>query len=157
MRKKCIIVAILFVLGIGTYAGVTGGISITEQEQTENTDIETDNILQKENIAKTSSVLKTDEVQETEPDKSNFQIMEWSDKIYLPAEYYQENILENILGYTLCRTGSSNIWYDRDLDYLLDDTAVGNGVFVSEHMHETEPFIGLLLKEVLTRRGENTG
>ncbi|MDE6924014.1 MAG: hypothetical protein K2P59_01955 [Acetatifactor sp.] len=154
MRKKCIIVAILFVLGIGTYAGVTGGISITEQEQTENTDIETDNILQKENIAKTSSVLKTDEVQETEPDKSNFQIMEWSDKIYLPAEYYQENILENILGYTLCRTGSSNIWYDRDLDYLLDDTAVGNGVFVSEHMHETEPFIGLLLKEVLTRRGE---
>lgn len=154
MRKKCIIVVILFILGIGSYAGVTGGISITEQEQTENTDTVTDTLLQIENIPETNSVLKTDEMQERESDKSNFQIMEWGNEIYLPAEYYQENILENILGYTLCRTGSRNIWYERDLDYLLEDTAVGNGVFVSEHMYETEAFIGLLLKEILTQRGE---
>ena len=94
MRKKCIIVVILFILGIGTYAGVTGGISITEQEQTENTDIETNTLLQIENIPETNIVLKTDvmqetesdkstdEIPETESDKSNFQIMEWSDTIF---------------------------------------------------------------------------
>ena len=47
------------------------------------------------------------------------------------ADITKEEISGNILGYTLHRY-SSDLWYEKDMDYLLDESAVGNGVYVSE-------------------------
>lgn len=65
----------------------------------------------------------------------------------------KEEFSGNILGYTLHRY-NSDLWYEKDMDYLLDESVVGNGVYVSEHVCETEFFIGSLLKEMIDERGQ---
>lgn len=74
----------------------------------------------------------------------------WSDKIYVTEEQLQGNIL----GYSLKRNQVLNMWYERDLPYLLDEASVGQGVYISEYMCETEVFIGSVLKDILVRHGE---
>ena len=68
----------------------------------------------------------------------------------------EEHVQGNVLGYSLHRD-LPNIWYERDPDYLIRQDMVGKGVFVSEHMCETEVFIGQLLKEILAERGQVSG
>lgn len=43
--------------------------------------------------------------------------------------------------------------YAREADYLIDKDSIGRGVFASEHMSETETFIGQLLIEIVENRG----
>lgn len=74
----------------------------------------------------------------------------WPDKIYITEEQFRGNIL----GYSLKRNQVLNMWYEQDMPYLLDETAVGDGMFVSEYMCETEVFISSVLKDVLINRGK---
>ena len=63
---------------------------------------------------------------------------------------------ENIIGYTLKTTdGGPDLesWYDRDPDWVLPEELAGKGVYVSEHMCETEAFLGRKLAALLTDRG----
>lgn len=59
----------------------------------------------------------------------------------------------NILGYSLIRN-TDGITYIRDADYLIEENAIGSGIFVSEHIAETEVFLGQILMDVLANRGE---
>lgn len=77
------------------------------------------------------------------------QITDCQDKIEVTSEHIQGNIL----GYSLIRT-AEGISYVRDPDYLIEKAAVGKGIFVSEHMAETEAFLGMILMDVLEGRGE---
>lgn len=58
----------------------------------------------------------------------------------------------NIVGYTY-----ANRWneggYERDPDYILPEELIGRGIYVSEHMAETEIFLGQQLQELLTEKG----
>ena len=77
------------------------------------------------------------------------QITDWQDKLVVTAKQVQGNAL----GYSLFRT-AGEISYVRDADYLIEENAVGNGIFISEHMSETEAFLGHILIEALYNRGE---
>ena len=77
------------------------------------------------------------------------QITDWQDKLVVTAKQVQGNAL----GYSLFRT-AGEISYVRDADYLIEENAVGNGIFISEHMSETEAFLGHILIEALNNRGE---
>ncbi len=74
----------------------------------------------------------------------------WPDKIYVTEEQLQGNIL----GYSLKRNQVSDMWYEKDMPYLLDEEVVGQGVFISEYMCETEVFISSVLMDVLISHGE---
>lgn len=74
----------------------------------------------------------------------------WSDKIYVTEQQPQGNIL----GYSLKRNQVLNMWYEKDLPYLLDEASVGRGIYISEYMCETEVFLGSILKDMLVRRGK---
>ncbi len=74
----------------------------------------------------------------------------WSDKIYVTEQQPQGNIL----GYSLKRNQVLNMWYEKDLPYLLDEVSVGRGIYISEYMCETEAFLGSILKDMLVRRGK---
>lgn len=78
---------------------------------------------------------------------------QWSKRIYVTADQLQGNIL----GYSLIRMPPdplTNMYYERELPYLVDEAVMGNGIFVSEYMCETEVFLGNILKEVLAERGK---
>ncbi len=51
------------------------------------------------------------------------------------------------------QTESVNKELEMDSDYLLEKDSIGNGVFVSEHLSETEEFIGQLLIETVENKG----
>ena len=103
--------------------------------------------LESENFSTTfQSDISSEETLSSEELPSND--TEWQDKI----DVLFEQIEDNILGYSLIRT-AQELSYIRDADYLIED-AVGNGIFVSEHMAETEAFLGQLLMDALDRRGE---
>ncbi len=74
----------------------------------------------------------------------------WPDKIYVTEEQLQGNIL----GYSLKRNQVLDMWYEKDMPYLLDEEVVGQGVFISEYMCETEVFISSVLMDVLISHGE---
>lgn len=66
-----------------------------------------------------------------------------------------QQVQENILGYSLLLPPPGyEMYYEQDMPYLVDEAAVGNGVFVSEYLCETEVFLGELLRDVLDKRGE---
>lgn len=76
----------------------------------------------------------------------------WPDRIY---EVTADNMQGNILGYSLIRQppNPDNRYYERDLPYLLEESMVGKGIYISDYMCETEVFLGNLLKEVIRYRG----
>ncbi len=77
---------------------------------------------------------------------------QWADRIY---EVTADNMQGNILGYSLIRRppNPDNMYYERDMPYLLEESMVGKGIYISDYMCETEVFLGNLLKEVLMGRG----
>ena len=78
---------------------------------------------------------------------------QWGKRIYVTKEQLQGNIL----GYSLIRMPPdplTNMYYEQEILYLVDEVTVGNGIFVSEYMCEVEVFLGNILKEVLVGRGE---
>lgn len=78
---------------------------------------------------------------------------QWGKRIYVTKEQLQGNIL----GYSLIRMPPdplTNMYYEQEILYLVDEVTVGNGIFVSEYMCEVEVFLGNILKEVLAGRGE---
>lgn len=77
---------------------------------------------------------------------------QWADRIY---EVTADNMQGNILGYSLIRIppNPDNMYYERDMPYLLEESMVGKGIYISDYMCETEVFLGNLLKEVLMGRG----
>ncbi len=80
-------------------------------------------------------------------------IEQGENKIYVTADELQGNIL----GYSLIRmppVPENDMYYERDLPYLLDEELVGKGIYVSDYLCETEVFLGNILKEVLTQRGK---
>lgn len=77
----------------------------------------------------------------------------------LPVIEYEKTYIDdrerridgNIVGYTY-----KNRWdagYVRDPDYILPEELIGRGIYVSEHMAETEIFLGQQLQELLTEKG----
>ncbi len=80
-------------------------------------------------------------------------IEQGENKIYVTADELQGNIL----GYSLIRmppVPENDMYYERDLPYLLDEELVGKGIYISDYLCETEVFLGNILKEVLTQRGK---
>lgn len=77
---------------------------------------------------------------------------QWPDRIY---EVTADNMQGNILGYSLIRRppNPDNMYYERDLPYLLEESVVGKGIYLSDYMCEAEVFLGNLLKEVIKHRG----
>lgn len=78
---------------------------------------------------------------------------QWGKRIYVTKEQLQGNIL----GYSLIRMPPdplTNMYYEQEILYLVDEVTVGNGIFVSEYMCEVEVFLGNILKEVLVGCGE---
>lgn len=76
---------------------------------------------------------------------------QWNRRIYVTAEEMQGNIL----GYTLIRMppNPANMYYERDMPYLLEKDMVGKGIYISDYVCETEVFLGNILKEVIRERG----
>lgn len=86
------------------------------------------------------------------PEAVSEDIEQWKDRLYVNADEIQGNIL----GYSLFRMPpipENNMFYEKDMPYLLDENIVGKGIYVSDYMCETEVFLGDILKEVLTSRG----
>lgn len=66
----------------------------------------------------------------------------------------------NILGYSLLRYSpvpENNMYYERDMAYLVEEEFVGKGIYISDYMCETEVFLGSILKEALADRGAVSG
>lgn len=76
---------------------------------------------------------------------------QWDKRIYVTAEELQGNIL----GYTLIRMppNPENMYFERDMPYLLEEGMVGKGIYISDYVCETEVFLGNILKEVIRGRG----
>ena len=73
-------------------------------------------------------------------------------EIHVTAEQLQGNIL----GYSLLRYSpnpENNMYYERDMPYLVEEEFVGRGIYISDYMCETEVFLGSILKEVLMDHG----
>lgn len=80
---------------------------------------------------------------------------QWDKRIYVTAEELQGNIL----GYTLIRMppNPENMYFERDMPYLLEEGMVGKGIYISDYVCETEVFLGNILKEVIRGRGVVNG
>ena len=102
----------------------------------------------------------TDDVQTTEEASMASEEEEWvwqnfnkkENKIHVTADELQGNIL----GYSLLRYAPSpddHMYYERDMSYLVEEELVGNGIYISDYMCETEIFLGNILKELLAYRG----
>lgn len=81
---------------------------------------------------------------------------ECKDTFYVPADELQGNLL----GYSLIRMPpdpESNMHYEQDMPYLLDEDMVGKGIYISDYICETEVFLGDILKDILTSRGVVSG
>lgn len=66
----------------------------------------------------------------------------------------------NILGYSLLRYSpnpENQMYYERDMAYLVEEEFVGKGIYISDYMCETEVFLGSILKEALEDRGAVSG
>lgn len=79
-------------------------------------------------------------------------IAQGEEQIHVTADELQGNIL----GYSLLRYSpypEDNMYYEKDMPYLVEEELVGRGIYISDYMCETEVFLGSLLKEVLADRG----